>query len=172
VSPINQHFSLEEFRVRQSATREELAARGLDGLLLFKIEDMYWLSGLDTDGFCVFHAMFLGTGGGMTHISRTADLANIHYSSICEDIRLWVDGADTSKSATIKDTLASHNMAGRRLGIQLDTMGLTPQLYRELVEPSRASTRVKSWAGFGTPSSPTTVIRRRIDRRSATAPRR
>jgi Xaa-Pro dipeptidase len=77
--------------------------------------------------------MFLGTDDGMTHISRTADLANIRYSSICEDIRLWVDSGDNSKSAAIKDTLASHNMAGKRLGIQLDTMGLTPQLYRELM---------------------------------------
>jgi Xaa-Pro dipeptidase len=134
VAPVNQHFSLEEFHARQNATREELAARGLDGLLLFKIEDMYWLSGLDTDGFCIFHAMFLDADRGMTHISRTADLANIHYSSICEDIRLWVDGAETTRSAAIKDALASHDMAGKRLGIQLDTMGLTPLLYRELID--------------------------------------
>lgn len=62
--PHNQHFSLEEFHARRNATSEELAARGLDGLLLFKIEAMYWLSGLDTDGFCVFHAMFLGADRG------------------------------------------------------------------------------------------------------------
>jgi Xaa-Pro dipeptidase len=132
VSPVNQHFSLDEFDRRQAALRKALVESTLDGLLLFKIEDIYWLSGLDTDGFCVFNAMYFGTEGGMTHISRTADLANIRYSSICDDIRVSVDAADNSRSAAIKDTLASHNMAGKRIGIQLDTMGLTPQLYLEL----------------------------------------
>jgi Xaa-Pro dipeptidase len=124
-------------------------------------------------------------------------------------------------------------MAGKRLGIQLDTMGLTPQLYRELVNELdgwcelvdasdlvRTLRLVKSpaeldyirqagqivnkcrdvaivgtvpgvdegeimgklWytvftedgdppASFGTPCSRKTVIRRLIDRRSATVPR-
>ena len=53
MSPANQHFSLDEFDCRQAATRKALADLALDGLLLFKIEDIYWLSGLDTDGFCV-----------------------------------------------------------------------------------------------------------------------
>lgn len=131
VTPHNQHFTLEEFRDRQDRVRKELAEHDLDGLLLFKIEDMYWLTGLDTDGFCIFHAMFLGTGGGLTHISRTADLANVRYSSICEDVRVWIDGGG-SKAAAVKDTLAGHGMAGKRVGIQLDTMGLTPRLYDEL----------------------------------------
>lgn len=132
MSPINQHFSFDEFHRRHTATRRALAERGLDGLLLFKIEDIYWLSGLDTDGFCVFNAMFLGTQGGMTHISRTPDLANTHYSSICDDIRIVVDAAGNPRSAAVKDTLAGHRMAGKRIGIQLDTMGLTPRLYQEL----------------------------------------
>lgn len=93
---------------------------------------MYWLCGLDTDGFCVFNAMFLGADGGLTHITRTADVANIRYSSVCEDIRVWVDAADNPKSRTIRETLASHGMQGKRVGIQLDTMGLTPRLHREI----------------------------------------
>ncbi|TMF89350.1 MAG: aminopeptidase P family protein, partial [Chloroflexi bacterium] len=42
------HFSLEEFADRQARVRAELAARGLDGLLVSRIEDQYWLCGLDT----------------------------------------------------------------------------------------------------------------------------
>lgn len=131
VAPINQHFSDEEFSARQDRVRKELAGQGLDGLLLFKIEDMYWLTGLDTDGFCIFHAMVLSTGG-LTHVSRTADLANVRYSSTCEDVRVWIDGSGESKAAAIRDTLAAHGLAGGRVGIQLDTMGLTPRLYEEL----------------------------------------
>jgi len=40
-----------------------------------RIEDQYWLCGLDTDGFVIFHMMFIGAGGQLTHISRTADIA-------------------------------------------------------------------------------------------------
>ena len=57
------YFTREEFAQRQQRVREALAERDLDGLLLFKIEDMYWLCGLDTDGFCIFHNMFIGVNG-------------------------------------------------------------------------------------------------------------
>ena len=48
------HFTKEEFLQRQKKTRQYLQNLGLDGLLLFKIEDMYWLTGYESDGFCVF----------------------------------------------------------------------------------------------------------------------
>lgn len=38
-------------------------AQGLDGLLIFKIEDMYWLTGYDSDGFSIFGCMFIETEG-------------------------------------------------------------------------------------------------------------
>jgi Xaa-Pro dipeptidase len=126
------HFSREEFDGRQTQARQKLGQIGLDGLLIFKIEDMYWLCGLDTDGFCIFHCLFLGLNGELTHVSRPADLANLKYSSICEDVRIWVDREGNPKSQAIKDMLESHGMRGKRIGIQIDTMGLTPRLYAEL----------------------------------------
>jgi Xaa-Pro dipeptidase len=126
------HFAVEEFQERQARVRQELAARSLDGLLVSRIEDQYWLCGLDTDGYVIFHMMFIGAGGELTHISRTADLASIEYSSLCEDVRVWEDAQDNPKSRVIKDMLASHGMEGKRIGIQLDTFGLLPNLYQEL----------------------------------------
>ena len=126
------HFSEDEFRQRQAAVRREMAARGLDGLLISRIEDQYWLCGLDTDGFVIFHAMFIGSGGQLTHVTRTADLASIDYSSLCEDVRVWEDAQGNPKSRVIKDMLQSHGMGGKRIGIQLDTFGLLPNLYLEL----------------------------------------
>ncbi len=126
------HFSREEFAERQAKVRTKLVELGLDGLLLFKIEDMYWLCGLDTDGFCIFHNMFIGVNGELTHVTRNADLANLNYSSICKDIRVWIDAENNPKSKAILDMLASHGMQGKRVGIQLDTMGLTPRLYEEI----------------------------------------
>jgi Xaa-Pro dipeptidase len=128
------HFSREEFAERQARVRRALAERGLDGLLVSRIEDQYWLCGLDTDGYVIFHAMFIGAAGQLTHVTRTADLASIDYSSLCSDVRLWEDAAGNPKSKAIKDMLASHGMQGKRVGIQVDTFGMLPNLYLELRE--------------------------------------
>ena len=128
------HFPVEEFQERQSRVRQEMAARGLDGLLVSRIEDQYWLCGLDTDGYVIFHLMFIGTGGQLTHVSRTADLASIEYSSLCDDVRVWEDAQANPKSRVVREMLDGHGMRGRRIGIQLDSFGLLPNLYLELKE--------------------------------------
>ena len=126
------HFPRAEYAERQAKVREELAHRALDGLLVSRIEDQYWLCGLDTCGFVIFHMMFIGTHGQLTHVTRSADVASIKYSSICDDVRVWEDADGNPKSRAIKDMLAGHSMRGKRIGIQLDTFGLLPNLHLEL----------------------------------------
>ena len=129
---INIHFSREEFAERQQRAREQMAAQELDGVLLFKFEDMYWLTGYDSDGFTIFGCMFLGTDGQLTHLARPADLGNASYSSICKDIRIAPDSQDVSRAGQIREMLNSLGMQGKRIGIQVDTMGLTPRLFLEI----------------------------------------
>ena len=50
------HFTREEFARRQKAALAEMARQGLDGLLIFRQESMYYLTGYDTNGFA-----YLGT---------------------------------------------------------------------------------------------------------------
>ena len=126
------HFSREEFSQRQQKTRKHLQNLELDGLLLFKIEDMYWLTGYESDGFCIFGSMFIGTEGALTHLARPADLGNLSYSSICEDVRISPDTEDSTRAEHIKDMLSSLGMEGKKIGIQVDTMGLTPRLFLEI----------------------------------------
>ncbi len=128
------HFSREEFSQRQQKTRKHLQRLELDGLLLFKIEDMYWLTGYESDGFCIFGSMFIGTDGALTHLARPADLGNLSYSSICEDVRISPDTEDSTRAEHIKDMLRSLGMEGKKIGIQVDTMGLTPRLFLEISE--------------------------------------
>jgi len=128
------HFSREEFSQRQKKTRTLLQELELDGLLIFKIEDMYWLTGYESDGFCIFGSMFIGTNGALTHLARPADLGNLSYSSICEDVRISPDTEGSTRAEHIKDMLRSHNMEGKKIGIQVDTMGLTPRLFLQIKE--------------------------------------
>lgn len=129
---INIHFKKEEFAQRQDRVRNSMNAQGLDGLLLFKIEDMYWLTGYDSDGFSIFGCMFIKTDGQLTHLARPADLGNASYSSICEDVVIAPDTANTSRAEQIKDVLSSRGMQGKKIGIQVDTMGLTPRLFLQI----------------------------------------
>tara|TARA_B100000768_G_scaffold125080_1_gene115783 strand:- start:350 stop:1516 length:1167 start_codon:yes stop_codon:yes gene_type:complete len=128
------HFSREEFSQRQKKTRIHLQELELDGLLIFKIEDMYWLTGYESDGFCIFGSMFIGTNGALTHLARPADLGNLSYSSICEDVRISPDTEGSTRAEHIKDMLRSHGMEGKKIGIQVDTMGLTPRLFLQIKE--------------------------------------
>ena len=128
------HFSREEFSKRQKKTRKLLQELELDGLLIFKIEDMYWLTGYESDGFCIFGTLFIGTDGALTHLARPADLGNLSYSSICEDIRISPDTEGSTRAKHIKDMLRSLGMEGKKIGIQVDTMGLTPRLFLETKE--------------------------------------
>ncbi len=132
MTDVNIHFSREEFAQRQDCVRASMNAQDLDGLLLFKIEDMYWLTGFDSDGFSIFGCMFLGTNGQLTHLARPADLGNASFSSICEDVRAAPDSHKTTRAGQIKEMLDSLGMQGKRIGIQVDTMGLTPRLYLQI----------------------------------------
>ena len=50
------HFSRDEFAARQRRVLVRMAEQGLDGLLMFRQESMYYLTGYDTDGFVLFQA--------------------------------------------------------------------------------------------------------------------
>ena len=126
------YFTKEEFTDRQARVRAALSEKGLDGMLLFKIEDMYWLCGLDTQGFVIFHAMYIGVNGELTHITRSADVPSIEYSSVCDDVHLWVDSVENSPFNAVREVLERFNLKGKRIGVQHDTFGLTSKMGRDL----------------------------------------
>jgi Xaa-Pro aminopeptidase len=71
------HFTLEEFAERR---RRALAARGLDALLMFKQESMYWLMGCDTFGYCFFQCLVLRADGDLVLLTRAPDLRQAETS--------------------------------------------------------------------------------------------
>ena len=126
------YFTREEFAERQARVRAALSERGLEGMLLFKIEDMYWLCGFGTQGWKIFHAMYIGVNGELTHITRSADVPSIEYSSVCDDVHLWVDSLDNSPMNAVREVLERFNVKGKRIGVQHDTYGLSSKMGQEL----------------------------------------
>ncbi len=119
------HFAREEFLERRQRALAGLAARGLDALLMFKQESMYWLTGYDSFGYCFFQCLVLRADGDLVLLTRAPDLRQAQHTSMLEDIRIWVDRADSDPARQLCELLADKGLAGKRLGIEYDSYGLT-----------------------------------------------
>ena len=120
------HFERAEFESRIVAARKALAADGLDALLLFAQESLYYLTGFDTSGFVFFQcAVLTRDEGPITLLTRRPDLEQARRTSILSDIRLWYDAEGSDPSRELAEILAEKGLKGARVGIELRTFGLT-----------------------------------------------
>jgi len=100
------HFEPREYKSRIRKAIAALEAEGLDGLLMFQQESMYYLTGYDTFGFCFFQCLYLGTNGRLALLTRAPDLRQAQHTSIIEDIRVWTDAAGAEPASQLKDMLS------------------------------------------------------------------
>jgi Xaa-Pro dipeptidase len=119
------HFTREELAARRAAAVALLQARGLDGLLMFRQESMYYLTGYDTFGYVFFQCLYLGADGTLTLLTRAPDLRQAQHTSVIEDIRIWVDQPDANPALELRSILDGHGCRGRRLGVEYEAYGLT-----------------------------------------------
>ncbi|MEE2980543.1 MAG: Xaa-Pro peptidase family protein [Pseudomonadota bacterium] len=124
------HFSREEFAGRQSRTIAAMTDADLDGLLMFRQESMYYLTGYDTFGYVFYQCLYLGADGTMTLLTRSPDLRQARHTSTIEDIRVWVDRDGATPAADLKAILEGHGCRGQRLGIEFEAYGLTGRSWR------------------------------------------
>ena len=127
------HFDRAEFAARRTAACAGLKAAGLDGLLIFKQESMYYLTGYDTFGFAFFQCLVLTADGRFVLLTRSADKRQAAFTSIVEDIRVWVDGANANPALDLRDILNELGLAGSRLGYESDGYGLSAANGQRLV---------------------------------------
>jgi Xaa-Pro dipeptidase len=126
------HFTREEFERRQRLALDELRKRELDGILVFKQESMYWLSSYDTFGYCFFQCLVLRADGDLVLLTRAPDLRQAEHTSIIEDVRIWVDREGSDPAVDLRALLAEKGLAGKRLGVEYETHGLTAANGRRL----------------------------------------
>jgi Xaa-Pro dipeptidase len=119
------HFERSELAGRRKRTCEAMVKRGLDGLLMFRQESMYYLTGYDTFGYVFFQCLYLGADGEMTLVTRAPDLRQAQHTSVIEDIRIWVDAPDANPAVELRTVLAEHGCKGKKLGVEWEAYGLT-----------------------------------------------
>jgi Xaa-Pro dipeptidase len=121
------HFTPAELARRRGRACKEMAAQGLDGLLIFRQESMYYLTGYDTSGYSMFQGMYLGADGSLALCTRSADLRQARITSVIEDVRVWRDHEGANPAHDLRDMLDSYGCRGKRLGIEYHAYGLTAQ---------------------------------------------
>ena len=120
------HFAPDELAERRERVISTLRDRGLEGLLMFRQESMYYLTGYDTFGYVFFQCMVLGVDGSLTLITRSPDVELARYTSVVDEVRVWVDAPDSDPARTdLLPILEQRELHGRRLGIEWDAYGLT-----------------------------------------------
>ena len=121
------HFTRDEFAARRRRACEEMARTGLDGLLIFRQESMYWLTGYDTSGYSMFQGMYLGADGALALLTRSADQRQARLTSVIEDIRIWTDREGADPAGELRDMVADYGGRGKRIGVEYHAYGLTAQ---------------------------------------------
>ena len=99
------HFNQEEFSKRLDRLKELMSVEKLDGILLFKQESMFYLTGYDTFGYVFFQSLYFGIDGKLILLTRSPDLRQAQQTSIVGDIRIWVDGETLNPTLELKEIL-------------------------------------------------------------------
>ncbi len=126
------HFSKSEFEQRINNTLAILHERELDGMLIFRQETMYYLTGYDTFGYCFFQCMYLDSSGKYALLTRAPDLRQAQITSIIDDIRVWTDREGSNAGNELIKMLDDFQCAGKRLGVELNAYGLTAQVWKSI----------------------------------------
>jgi len=119
------HFGRSEYVKRLSRCLAEIGAAGLDGLLMFRQESMYWLTGYDTFGYVFFQCLLLTADGRMALLTRAPDRLQARFTSTVEDVRIWVDGPDADPAGQLAAVVREFGLAGGTLGVEWESYGLT-----------------------------------------------
>ncbi|WP_198670540.1 Xaa-Pro peptidase family protein [Oceanicella sp. SM1341] len=119
-------FARPELEARQARLRATLRARGLDAMLVFSQESLYWLTGYDSGGFVFFQcALVTADDTPIVLLTRRPDLLQARMTSTISDIRIWWDADDANPARDLRGILEERGLAGGRVAIELNTHGLT-----------------------------------------------
>ena len=127
------HFTRREHDERIAKARDALRERGLSALLIFAQESNFYLTGYDSGGYVFFQCCVLTADDQpITLLTRRPDLQQARETSIIPDVRVWYDAEGANPALDLREMLAEKGLKGERIGIELNTYGLTGASYEKV----------------------------------------
>ncbi|GGB20731.1 M24 family metallopeptidase [Allosediminivita pacifica] len=128
---VSLRFPESEYRARIARTRQIMAQRGLDAMLVFAQESHFYLTGFDTAGYVFFQVgIVTAADAPLTLLTRTPDKRQAEVNSLYDDVRIWLNAEDIDPAVELRHLLSEMGLAGRKLGVELATYGLTAANWR------------------------------------------
>ena len=147
------HFSDQEFSNRKNNTIESMKKFGLDAILIFRQESMYWLTGYDTFGYVFFQTLVMDQKGNIILLTRAPDLRQAQNTSNIKDISIWVDKNNSDPTHELKNILNELNLKGKNIGVEYEAYGMTGRSAMKLNES------LKNFCNLGDHSELITALR-------------
>ena len=134
--PVSVPFARSEYDARLRRTRAAMRQAGLDVLLVFHQEHMFYLAGYDQIGYWVYQVLVVPADEApMTAIVRKVDELLVREGRIVDDVRVWLDDATRDPAQQTADVLRERGLLdGRRIGIERKSHALLPYYYDLLRE--------------------------------------
>jgi len=124
------HFERAELDARVARARSRLVEESLAALLVFAPESQFYLTGFDTNGYVFFQcAVMTADEAPITMLTRPPDVQTAWRTSTIEDVRVWSDAVDAQPGVQLRRILEEKGLRGARVGIELDSHGLTAANY-------------------------------------------
>ncbi len=124
-------FERAEYTARLRRTRAAMREAGLDVLLVFHQEHMFYLAGYDQIGYWVYQVLIVPAAEApMTAVVRKVDELLVRDGGIVDDVRVWLDDATRDPAQQTADILAERGLLrGARIGIERKSHALLPYYY-------------------------------------------
>ena len=136
-------FPMAEYRQRLARVQQEMRSRGLDLLMVYWPENLFYLTGYHTVGYFGYQVLFVPASGDPLFLVRRLERQNVLDLTWLDTAEVYQDTEDPL-DATVR-VLRERGWAGQSIGVELDAWFLTTRhfmgLQRRLgtFEPTDAS---------------------------------
>lgn len=123
-------FTLDEYSERLRKVRARMERAGLDVLLVYWPENIYYLTGYDSLGYFSYQAFVLPQDGEPFSVVRRLERQNVIDGTWLSECEVYQDGEDPV-ARTIA-ALEARGLLGKRIGAEIDGYFLSPVSYKKI----------------------------------------
>jgi Xaa-Pro dipeptidase len=140
IEPYLSHdFGPEEFRRRRDAVCAAMRERGLDALLVVGPENIYYLTGLNFQGYFSFTVLLVPLDGPLLLVAREMERTTIAVQA--PGCTLVAYGDDTEPAQAVVGAVADATGPGATVGVELRAMFFPPGVW----DQTRAALPDRAW---------------------------